>query len=243
MIRYLLLTVVFFSLSACLKTRAELEDENSGQVQERQTQTQAREHTREVRSAPAKEVKEKAPPAAFRFEEYDEQMRSVVGRVDTLENNVSQLNAVKANEQTTAGKDRQANDQKFVAYEEALKKLELQIQSLADEVGRLKAAPTASTTGTVEKSVPSGGKLKSTYDEGEELFNSKKWKEAIVNFQKYRDSNGKGKNYGDATYKIGICFQELGMKEEAKSFFDEVISKFPKSKEAKKAAFRMKTLK
>ena len=33
------------------------------------------------------------------------------------------------------------------------------------------------------------------------------------------------------------------MKDEAKAFFDEVITKFPGSKEAKKAAFRVKSLK
>ena len=70
--------------------------------------------------------------------------------------------------------------------------------------------------------------------------NSKKWKDAIVVFSKYRDQFPKGKKYADATYKIGVCFQELGMKEEAKPFLEEVVAKFPGTSEAKKASFRLK---
>jgi TolA-binding protein len=45
-----------------------------------------------------------------------------------------------------------------------------------------------------------------------------------------------------ATYKIGVCFQELGMIEEAKAFYDEVIAKYPKSNEAAKATSRLKAM-
>lgn len=236
----------FLLVTGCLKTRAELDAEQSGQDMERQTQTQQRENAREAKPAPVP-YKEKAPATAYRFEEYDEQMRQLGGRVDTLENHVNHLASLKVLADEGEAKNKTAQDQKFVAYEDALKKLETQVQQLSEEVTRLKTAPVAAApvaNGSLKTpEAATGGKLKTPYDEGEELFTAKKWKEAIVSYQKYRDVYPKGRMYTDSTYKIGICFQELGMKDEAKAFFEEVIAKAPKSKEAKKASFRMKSLK
>ncbi len=221
-----LVAAVTLIVSGCLKTRQQLRGERTEPVLQRQTLQQQKEQYRE-----------KAPPSAYRFEEIDEQMRQLNGRVDTLENQVSQLSATNSDRHENESKEQESQKQKFLAYEEALKKLESQITVLGQEVERLKTpAPSAvvgkNTSGT-----------KSAYDEGEELFSSKKWREAIVSFQKYRDGNPKGKYYAAATFKIGVAFQELGMSDEARVFLEEVKDKFPKSKEAKKAAQRMKSLK
>lgn len=223
----------------CLKTRAEIDAEKSGAVQERQTIAQQRgtaipqPAAGGAPAAPQVVRVEKAPPGAYRFEEYDEQMRTLSGRVDSLENYVQQQNAAKSAEQNLGAKEKQDFDTKFQAYEEALQKLEAQVAALNDEVARLKAPPP-------EMPVAKG---KTSYDVGEDHFAAKKWKEAIVSYQKYRDQNPKGKLFADATYKIGVCFQELGMKDEARTFLEDVKSKYPNSKEAKKAAFRLKSLK
>ncbi len=230
--KYLLSPLVLILLAGCLKTRAEIDAEKTGQNQQRQTVAQQNTN----RGDPV--VREKAPPAGYRFEEVDEQMRNLTGRVDSMENQLSQMQAARQGEKDGVGKDRQALEQKFSAYEDALKKMEAQLTALNEEVAKLKAPPPEPAP-----VVTAGGKTKSIYDQGEELFNAKKWKEAIVDFQKYRDHTPKGKQYADATYKIGVCFQELGMKDEAKAFFEEVTGKYPGSKEAKKASFRMKNLK
>jgi TolA-binding protein len=230
--RYLVVLTSSLIVVGCLKTRAELAAEETGQSQEKQTIAQQRVAGQQ---AP---YKEKAPPSAYRFEEYDEQFRTLSGRVDANDNAIAQLKAAKQSEQEFGAKGRQAEEQKFLVYEEALKKLEAQVQALNEEVTRLKTPPAP------EVPPPSAsGKGRGVYDTGEDQFTAKKWKEAIVNFQKYRDQNPKGKQYADATYKIGVCFQELGMKEEARSFLEEVTAKYPNSKEAKKAAFRLKSLK
>lgn len=217
-------------LTGCLKTRAELEAENSANTQQRQTVAQQRAAAQERPAAP-----ERPLPAANRFDEYDEQMRALTGRVDSLENYVQQLNAAKQSEAEGGASEKQNTNLKFQAYEEELRKLEAQVATLKEEVTRLKAPPP-------EAAAPSAPG-KTPYDQGESLFQAKKWKEAIVNYQKYRDQNPKGKMYADATYKIGVCFQELGMKDEAKTFLEDVTVKFPSSKEAKKAAFRLKSIK
>jgi TolA-binding protein len=216
-------------LSGCLKTRADLRGDGEDPTPQKQTAVQQRAE----KAAPAKPP----PPvtAAARFEEYDEQMRQLNGRVDVLENSVSQVAAGKQGEAAVQAKEKQALDQRLLAYEEAIKKLEAQVQALSDEVTRLKTPPPA------PEAAPAASKGRAAYDEGEELFNKKKWKEAIVSYQKYRDNNPKGKMYADCTYKIGMAFHELGMKDESKAFFEEVVSKFPGSKEAKKAQLRMKS--
>jgi len=221
----LLLTALFAAGCVNLKTRSDLRGQGDAEPQ-RQTVRQQREQAREY-------VEPKPVAAVARAEEYDEQMRALNGRIDAVENHLSQVNAAQAGEKQSVTEMAKYTDKKFLAYEEELKKLEARVAALSEEVARLRAPPAAAAA-------PKG---KTSYDEAESLFEAKKWKEAIVNYQKYRDSNPKGKMYADATYKIGVCFQELKMKDEAKAFFDEVISKFPGSKEAKKAAFRSKSLK
>jgi TolA-binding protein len=89
-----------------------------------------------------------------------------------------------------------------------------------------------------------GGKNsdKNPFELGESRFEQKSWREAIFAYEDYRKSYPKGKNFGAATYKIGVSFQELGMLDDAKPFYDEVISKFPKSKEADRARSRLKAI-
>ena len=211
------------------------------------TREDLREDAEPVRqSRPAKEFKEpKAAAAVAREGELDDQMRNLNGRVDSIENQMSQINAVNDSEKRSVTEMAKYADTKFTAYEEELKKMEAKVTALEAELAALKAAKAEPTVTPSAGSIAGAisGKGKTAYDEGEDLFNAKKWKEAIVAYQKYRDADPKGKMYADATYKIGVCFQELKMKDEAKAFFDEVVSKHPQSKEAKKAAFRMKTLK
>lgn len=225
---FLVCTLVLFS--GCLKTRADLRGEDS--EPQRQTVAQQRAERHESTAAA------KPPPAttASRFEEVDEQMRAMNGRLDVVENSLSQLAASKQGETATQARERQAQEQRLLLYEDAIKKLESQVLALTAEVERLKTAPPpAAAAGSASARNP--------YEEAEALFDKKKWKESIVAYQKYRDANPKGRHYADATYKIGVAFHELGLKDEARAFYEEVTSKYPGSKEAKKAAVRMKQIK
>jgi TolA-binding protein len=198
---------------------------------------------RPQRQAPAPK---EPPPQVFQQDDLFEQMRTLSGRLDNVENQLSQINAAYGAQKDGTTKDRQALEQKFVAYEEALKKLEAQIQAMSDDLKQLRTAPASapSRTEKAEKAgKPEGKSPSKAYEDGESLFKDKKYREAILAYEKYRGSNPKGKFYADSTFKMGVCFQEVGLKDEAKIFFDEVISKFPGSKEAKKAAARAKQLK
>lgn len=221
------LPLVSLLLTGCLTTRADL--------REAQDPTPQRKTVQQQQQARAPQPPPPPPPVttASRFEEYDEQIRNLNGRLEVVENGVAQVNARRQNEDAGIAKDKQAQDQRLLAYEDALKKLEAQVLALGEEVTKLKTPPPA----PVAPAKPGRG----AYDEGEQLLAAKKYKEAIVAYQKYRDENPKGKVYADATYKIGVAFHEIGMKDESRAFYEEVIAKFPKSAEAKKAQARLKS--
>jgi len=68
---------------------------------------------------------------------------------------------------------------------------------------------------------------KESYELAQDLFIKKDWKQAILQFEKYREEKPKGPHFSDATYKIGVSFQELGMDSESKVFLKKLLANFP----------------
>ncbi|KYG69462.1 hypothetical protein AZI87_09790 [Bdellovibrio bacteriovorus] len=209
-------------LTGCLKTRNEVRETEQRQVMQQQVTTLQRSNA----------------DVSNRFADIEEQMRSLNGRVDVVENRVGQGNSGIENAVRNTQQQNQDLNQKVTLLQEALTKMEKDIYTLNAEIQSLKAERVA---GQAERSAKQA--KKNVYEVGEEFFNKKDWKQAILNYQKYRDDNPKGSKFADATYKIGVSFQELGMKDEAKTFYDEVVSKFPKSDEARRSKTRLKGLK
>lgn len=215
--KFLSLALMTFALTGCLTTRAQLRNEESTRVQQ------------------VTQVQEKQAQAVARIEEYDDQLRALNGRIDILENQMSQFNAGHADRQNLDVRQREEFDKKLNVYEEALRKLEAQLASANEEIRLLKARKEVASS-----PAPSS---KDAYANAEEAFNKKDFKQAIVDYETYRKAAPKGKNYPAATLKIGMAFAELNMKDEAKAFFEEVVAKYPTSKEAKKASQRLKAMK
>ncbi|KHD89764.1 MAG: hypothetical protein OM95_01440 [Bdellovibrio sp. ArHS] len=216
------LVVTPLFLTGCLKTRNEVRETEQRQVMQQQVTTLQRSNA----------------DVASRFADIEEQMRSLNGRVDVVENRVGQNNSGIENAMKNTQQQNQDLNQKVILLQEALTKMEKDIFTLNAEIQSLKADRLAGQAEKVAKQ-----SRKNVYEVGEEFFNKKDWKQAILNYQKYRDDNPKGSKFAEATYKIGVSFQELGMKEEAKTFYDEVVSKFPKSDEARRSKTRLKGLK
>ncbi len=223
------ITITMLILSGCLVTR--------DQVRESPTRTPSPSDS----VSPAQINKAQQ---AVRVDELEESLRQALGRVEVLENQLSQVQQSQQSAGSSETMKAADAQQKFTAYEEALKSLEAQVQTLNQELQKAKAPAAgaqAKSSSIAEKSDKSD--KNGNYASAEEAFNSRDWKKAIVGYQKYRDLNPKGKWYADATYKIGVSFQELGMNNEAKAFFDEVVAKFPAGKPAEKAKYRLKNLK
>ena len=64
---------------------------------------------------------------------------------------------------------------------------------------------------------------------GETLFNSKKYREAILDYDKIREKHPNSSFSVAALYKIALSFEGLGMPEDARAFYVELVDKYPKS--------------
>lgn len=196
-----------------------------------------------VKSESLTPEQERRTENTVRYQEIEEQIRDTTGRLETLENTVHILNAEKTGTGVDLRNERKSTQEKFKIFEEAITRLEAQNLLLQKRVDELQAAQAGSNSSAVGGSAGSSAVGKSTYDVAELNFTKKKWKEAIVAFEKYRSTNPTGKRYAEATYKIGSSFHELGMKTEAKVFYTEVIEKFGKTEWAKKSQKNLRVLK
>lgn len=209
-------------LTGCLKTRNDVRDNEQRQVMQQQVVT----------------LQKTNADVGNRFADLEEEVRNLNGRVDVVENKLGKNDSGVENALKTSQQQNADLNSKIAALQEALTKMEKDLLIMNAEVQALKADRGASHA---EKAA--GQAKKETYEVAQSFFDKKDWKQAILNFQKYRDDNPKGTKFAEATYKIGVSFQELGMKEEAKTFYDEVVSKFPKSDEARRARIRLKGVK
>ncbi len=209
--------ILCVAVSGCIRTRSEIEEVAD---------------QKQVRS-----LQEEKATLQMQVNDVQADLRQTVGRIDLLERFIEESAQKKQqpeDEGTVSQKDR------LKAYEESLASIEAQVKEMTIEVAALKkmviSGSGVSKSGTKVKS------KKNHLSEAEALFAKKDWQKAILGFQNYREKYPKGKFYKVATYKIGVCFQELGMLSEAKSFFDEVIDRYSKSREARKSRKRLKTL-
>jgi len=132
---------------------------------------------------------------------------------------------------------------------EAIKKLQAN-QPPADNTGLVEQAKKAFNAGDYSNATdlltqylqnPSGKLAEDAYFlRGESLFRQKIYKKAILDYANFPDKFNKSPLYPKALLKIGLAYEALSMKDEAKAFFQDLIEKFPKSHEAKEAKKHLK---
>lgn len=226
---------ILLLVSGCLRTREDIQEIEAAKAMKDQVVTLQKVHAE----------------SATRLDELMEQNRQLNGRIAELE----QRQSVAVQSQGVGTEEVQKNLDESKRHSELLQesivKLETQVQALQEEIVNLRvkekvkessaqAAPKPDENAKGKESLKD--KEKAMIDLALADFQNKKWKEAILNFDHYREKNPKGKYVSEATYKTGVCFQELGMLEEAKVFYNEVIDKYPKTDSSKKALFRIKTM-
>jgi len=210
--------------SGCLQTRSNLKEQEEKQVLRKQV-VNLQQSTADVSS---------------KFNEVDEDLRKTNGRIEALDARMTQIkDRAEKNDFALESKFKE-QDTKFQAFREELQKMQAELSEVKASNAALQAAFQAG--GAPSSSGSGKNSDKNPFELGDSRFEQKAWREAIFAYEDYRKSYPKGKNFGAATYKIGVCFQELGMLDDAKPFYDEVISKFPKSKEADRARSRLKAM-
>lgn len=224
--------LVMFFLSGCLKTRNEVSEADQKQVMQQQVTTLQKSNA-DVNS---------------RFSDLEEQMRDLQGRVEVVEHKgglssqeTETLKKMNVDQSTDLNKKMQMLQDGLTNLEKTVFQLNAEVNAMKTEQATAQAAAQAQAAAAQAEAAAS--EKKGSRQIAEEYFEKKDWKKAILNYQKYRDENPKGKKVPDAIYKMGVCFQELGMKDEAKTFYDEVMSKYPSSDEARRAKIREKSLK
>ena len=216
----LIAAAALFSLSGCLETRGDTKEQEEKLVLRKQMST--------LQTANA-EVNQ-------RFQDVEDDLRKMNGRIEVVETKMAQSND-KAAKGTSALEQKVTTNES--AYKEEFQKLHTEIDDLKKQLVEMQE--TQKRVARVD--APAADNPKTQYQAAEANFEKKAWKEAILDYEKYRKAYPKGKEFSNATFKIGVSFQELGMVDEARAFYEEVIAKFPKSKDAKSAAAKLKGLK
>ncbi len=75
---------------------------------------------------------------------------------------------------------------------------------------------------------------------GESLYASEQYKKAILDYSTLQEKYPKSKSLPKSLLKIGLSFDALGMKSDAKAFYQEILDKHAKSPEAKAAKAKLK---
>lgn len=165
----------------------------------------------------------KQAESAAKSEDFNSEFRQLYGRLESVENQV------KENKENEYVKGLEAKIQQMEA------KMTLLETTVADLNAKAKAAPVAVPAYEAPKQM-------NVIDKADGHFLKKDWEDAILAYEDYRKKNPKGSDYAHATYRIGVSFQSMGLKDDARAFFKEVVDKFPKSKEAGLAKDKLKKL-
>lgn len=201
-----------FAVVGCLQTRSAIK------------QDPAPVYNTPVAKAPTitPEQNKKAEVVA-KTEDINSDFRQLYGRVEAVE---SQLQSVKENEYVKG-------------LETKVQQMETKLALLETTVAELNAKSKAAPAAPPPYEAP---KVSGPLEKANKAFDEKSWEDAILSYEEYRKKNPKGPQYAHATYRIGLSFQTMGLKDDAKAFFKEVVEKFPKSKEADLAKTKLKKL-
>lgn len=216
-------SVLLLFLSSCLKTRSEVGSQYQSQVySKKQAENQSIEPV----------------PSQKPIDERDELIRQMNGRIENLEYQVTALG-----QELTSLKQLQKEDPRILALQESVEKLENQSTH---------SAPSLAGAANENKAVEGSDKIKSSdenlglkidpkkltaFDIAQEYFIKKDFKNAILEYQNFVEKHTKpqAKLLPEAKYKMGLCFEALGLKDEAKSFYEEVAAQYPNTEFGKKA--------
>lgn len=165
---------------------------------------------------------------------YEEQFRMSSGKVEELE-------IMNRRMEDSSTKRLGEESQELEAYKESVSELVAEKKRLETEVLRLKDENSRANTAVRAAKRTS----KEHLEVGNGLFDDKKWSEAAAEFQAFREkaSNKSDEDYALSTYKIGVCFQELGLTKEARTFYKSVVSKHKKTRASKFAQYRLENMK
>ena len=219
--RWVLLFAFVFSLSGCLKTRSELKGGTSANMQ---TDSQGRFVTGDMNPQQRAQIDS-------RFFEINKDFRDLYGKIEVLEKRLDDASTAPEEPKPQATGDQMAKleqmKKRVATLEEALLALDKKINGLSS--GKSKSAKKVA-------------KPKGPFGWGELHYSNGEFEKAISSYDKYRRKFPRGRRYAQATLKMGLSFEKLRMKQDAKAFYKEVIQRYPKTRVAIRAEKNLKRL-
>lgn len=231
-LRFSFLALTLITFPACLKTRAHVRTDSPDA------------------SATSSEL---LASQASAIDELKTELARLTGRLEELERAQGQASKNESAAQLDAVKKLETRlnelEQAQIETLENLKKVQTSSPA-ADPVSWLEQGKSRLISGDLEgaaealseylKSSKPRQAEEATFLRGEAYFGLKQYKKAIIDFSKFPERFQKSRKMPEALYKIGLSFDALGMREDARNFFQELIEKFPKTVEAKKAKGRVR---
>lgn len=234
--------------TGCLTTRSQLREQNDDD---------SAKSAQQATPQPAK-VQDVQPAGNYALDEIKGEMTRIQGRVEDLERTQKQSNSDQAI--ATTKEEIKKLDGRILELEQAQ-------QQMLEAIKKIQETPAAPPVAADPAEMFETGKDNfgaSNYEMAIENFNSylkspkakhaedatflraeshfalKQYKKAIVDYSKFPEKYTKSKFMPGALYKIGLCFDALGMKDDARGFYQELEEKFPKSAEAHKIRKQLK---
>ena len=228
LIRFLFLVLGLAVLTGCpFQTREE--------IRQQEEEKQLKESVNSIQRQKA--------DSELRYADIQNDLRVVAGRVDTLDHN-NQVSSQNTRQQIDGLKKLiQDQNEKIHLLEQHIDATEQKLSGAIQALASNPPPPQNSGPSNIKETPNSKKQESNHFEEAEGLFTNKEFKKAIVKYQAYRDKAPHGAKAAEATYKIGVCFSELGLKRDAKDFFQETIESFPGTTQAKKAKKRLAQLK
>lgn len=228
--------------TSCLKTRAQLKEDKE------QTEPSA-----PGQPVPA-QVQEVQPKDGYIIDEIKSEITRMTGRIEDLERSNQQNNSPEKQDEIKKLEGRIMELEKNqAALLETIKKLESAPPppiSPVDAKQLLEKGKKQSQAGDYDSAIESFSLYLKTpgvksvsealFLRGEAHYDLKQYKKAIIDFSDVRQKHSKSKLVPAAIFKIALSFEALGMKNDAKDFYQEIIDRFPNSPEAKKAKAKLK---
>ena len=177
------------------------------------------EKSQQVMSSHMVQLQKNNADSSERLQSFEDQLRVLSARLDVLEQTLNQ------------GKTTQNEQQTMLRTE--VTGLAAQMKVMRQALSRLDGKVAAKASRPVKKV------KKGNFAGAEDAFSRKDWKSAILGYQKYLDLNPKGKYKSRALYRTGVCFEELGNIQVARTFYQDAVDSNPKSSYAAKAKKRL----
>jgi TolA-binding protein len=229
--------VCCLTTTGCLKSRLQLREDGDD---------------REASKPVAAQVQDVQPQGTYVIDEIKVEMTKLNGRLEDLERTKNDPAASGQKEELKKLEARIVElEQAQAQMIEAIKKIKDVSPSEGGDAGDLLEKGKAQfnsddcdnaveTFSAVLKSSKGSKAEEATFYRAECYFKLKQYKKAIVDYSRFPEKFTKSKHMPVALMRIGASFELLGMKDDAKGFYQELVEKFPKSPEAKKAKAKLK---